>query len=86
VTIRLTLLKGEGRVRVGSLDLLASRNPHLNPLPFSKGEAKNDPMNAKRMRKRRSPKSTSSADRLNLRRGCRGNWTVANVAPGKTQN
>jgi len=35
--IRLSLLKGEGRVRVGGLLLLPSKTLHLHPFPFDKG-------------------------------------------------
>lgn len=36
---RLSLIKGEGRVRVFAFLQACARTPHLNPLPFKKGEA-----------------------------------------------
>jgi hypothetical protein len=44
---RLSLLKGKGRVRIPPHNHLASETPHLNPLPFTKEERRN---NAKHMR------------------------------------
>jgi hypothetical protein len=36
---RLSLLKGEGRVRVPLRSHCVRETPHLNPLPFERGEA-----------------------------------------------
>ena len=36
--VSVSLLKGEGRVRVPLRSHAVSKTPHLNPLPFERGE------------------------------------------------